>query len=958
MGTTSGYITRNQDLIINMDAGNFRSYTSGSTTCECLVSTVSGTLEGGTSFTSEYKGGWVFGGSNDYLNLGNRPNINPELDSFTVNIFFKINSSSSSSSIIASKGNGSDSDIGWLLYYSNTNDILTVRCNGNNTTSERAAQHISITKGQVYMVTMVINRDDNTIKGYLNGSNVGWVNGNYAGTFSGNSISGFGSITNSDDFLVGERPQLNLPMFGTIYLFQTYNFALSEAQVYRNFRFFGGRYDLSVPPPPPSFFDDYSFEFDGTDDYIDIGLSSPPELNLVGDMSISAWIKIDTLVSGARVIVCDCNAGANTSQFCFEVNRTSGKLSVLANGGSVALTSSTSLSTGIWYHVLMTRSGSAGNWDYNIYLDGVNDGSANTPNNPHTQQGCAIGRFGHSSSGYFSGLIDEVGIWNVELNGTQVNNIYNLGTPSDLTSLNPVAWYRMGDNGIYKSPQWLLPSNENKDKASNYSMSFDGTNDEIVVPYNSNLQFGKTQAYSVSCWIYAPSYVISSKMVLGTGNWATSAYLKNDTHSGGLYSVMWVMGGTWPTSAGYHITVKSGFVLSQATWHNIIITYDGSELGAGLKMYVDGGTPTVSTDNWGANTQNSLNSSDFRISLAAATGWPGYMGEISVWRSELTSTHIAEIYNSGTPVNLNALPTAPVPTTWWNLGENAIFKDPQWLLPNNENKDKFSNYSMSFDGTDDYIDCGTGIGDSLGDNYTGDLSLSIWFKADTSGAQEGLFEIGNVSTQRDFYLSTWSNKMYFSINNQSWYKEVAFTDTTSWHHILMVYKSGSATDSKFYLDGSEVDSGSGTGSFPATADMDFAGMGTYIGRYHTQYFGGNIDDVALFNNDQSANVATIYNSGVPTDLSAESGLVGYWRMGEGSYWNATNWTVPDQIGSNDGTSANMDIYDRIGDAPGSSGNTVSYNMDIYDRVGEAPGSTNNALSYNMVLSGRTTDVPT
>jgi surface protein len=254
MATDSGHIAKADKLIIYMDAANSRSYTIGSTSCNCLVSTVSGTLEGGTSFTSEYKGGWVFGGSNDYINLGNRTKINPELNSFTTNIFFKIDSNSTSSNIISSKGNGADSDIGWLIYYSNTNDILTVRCNGNNTSSERAAQHISINKGQVYMVTMVINRVDNTIKGYLNGSNVGWINGNYIETFSGNSISGFGSITNSDDFLVGERPQLNLPMYGIIYLFQTYNFALSESQLLRNFRFFGGRYDLSVPIPPDTLF--------------------------------------------------------------------------------------------------------------------------------------------------------------------------------------------------------------------------------------------------------------------------------------------------------------------------------------------------------------------------------------------------------------------------------------------------------------------------------------------------------------------------------------------------------------------------------------------------------------------------------------------------------------------------------------------------------------------------------
>jgi len=69
------------------------------------------------------------------------------------------------------------------------------------------------------------------------------------------------------------------------------------------------------------------------------------------------------------------------------------------------------------------------------------------------------------------------------------------------------------------------------------STEFDGVDDEIVVPYSSNLQFGKTQAYSVSCWVYAPSYIIASKKILGTGTWATAAYLHNGSYSGGFYSV-------------------------------------------------------------------------------------------------------------------------------------------------------------------------------------------------------------------------------------------------------------------------------------------------------------------------------------------------------------------------------------------------------------------------------------
>jgi len=453
MGTTSGYITRNQDLIINMDAANSRSYTSGSTSCNCLVSTVSGTLEGGTSFTSEYKGGWVFGGSNDYINLGNRTKINPELNSFTTNIFFKIDSNSTSSNIIASKGNGADSDIGWLIYYSNTNDILTVRCNGNNTTSERAAQHTSINKGQVYMVTMVINRVDNTIKGYLNGSDIGWVNGNYSQTFSGNSISGFGSITNSDDFLIGERPLLNLPMYGTIYLFQTYNFALSESQVYRNFRFFGGRYDLSVPPPPPSFFNDYSFEFDGTDDFINCGNDSSLYPG-TGDMSYSVWIKTDTITGSNAVILGP--PIMSTGNLAVDIRRNTNTIQVYVGigvGGTwgLSLVSTSVLAVGVWCHIALTldRDGNGV-----IYVNGSAD--ATGAMNP-TYSGTDITgggqnlQIGGGNDGDFEGNIDEVAIFNSVLSSSNISQIYNGGTPSDLTSLNPITWYRMGDNATYRT---------------------------------------------------------------------------------------------------------------------------------------------------------------------------------------------------------------------------------------------------------------------------------------------------------------------------------------------------------------------------------------------------------------------------------------------------------------------------------------------------------------------------
>ena len=59
-------------------------------------------------------------------------------------------------------------------------------------------------------------------------------------------------------------------------------------------------------------------------------------------------------------------------------------------------------------------------------------------------------------------------------------------------------------------------------------------------------------------------------------------------------------------------------------------------------------------------------------------------------------------------------------------------------------------------------------------------------------------------------------------------------------------------------------------------------------------------------------------------------------MGEDATFGGGVWTVPDSVGSNDGTSNAMTIEDRVGSAPSSSNNAVSFNMDLIDRVEDTP----------------------
>ena len=120
---------------------------------------------------------------------------------------------------------------------------------------------------------------------------------------------------------------------------------------------------------------------------------------------------------------------------------------------------------------------------------------------------------------------------------------------------------------------------------------------------------------------------------------------------------------------------------------------------------------------------------------------------------------------------------------------------------------------------------------------------------------------------------------------------------------------------------------SAAGTFTTTNDLLLGARLTSAG-----FFEGNIDEVAVWNSDQSSNVSSIYNSGVPTTIT---GAVAHWKMGEQATFS-TNWTVPDAVGSSDGTSANMTIEDRVGDAPNSTSNALSYNMDEADRVEDVP----------------------
>lgn len=86
--------------------------------------------------------------------------------------------------------------------------------------------------------------------------------------------------------------------------------------------------------------------------------------------------------------------------------------------------------TGQWYHLVFTYDGSEVNTGFEIYIEGVKQtlvrssvGSYAGMTNGSSR--VDIGKAGWSQTLSFNGEMDGLGIWDIELNQTEVTNIYN-----------------------------------------------------------------------------------------------------------------------------------------------------------------------------------------------------------------------------------------------------------------------------------------------------------------------------------------------------------------------------------------------------------------------------------------------------------------------------------------------------------------------------------------------------
>jgi len=215
---------------------------------------------------------------------------------------------------------------------------------------------------------------------------------------------------------------------------------------------------------------------------------------------------------------------------------------------------------------------------------------------------------------------------------------------------------------------------------NNFSMEFDGVSDYVDI--GNGISFNYNDPFTISTWVNVDA-VSGTKAIYNkydssiSGGRGIALNLFSSSGSGlnliyfDLYST-----NSGSTSTRKRITTRStDFIISPDIWYLLTITYDGSGLGSGIKMYLNGVSKSVTI------TQDNLQSGDITNSLNAYVGatttpssfFNGTMDEYAIWSLTLSEGTIEAIYNTtndnpGKAADLTETPEG-APTAWYRMGD-------------------------------------------------------------------------------------------------------------------------------------------------------------------------------------------------------------------------------------------------------------------------------------------------
>jgi len=197
-----------------------------------------------------------------------------------------------------------------------------------------------------------------------------------------------------------------------------------------------------------------STEFDGVSAYsVDSGATNTT-MGITTNMSCSFWVKANGTVGAFDTIIGNSSTYPSPPDgFGFYWVSNTMRFYITSFNAHLSAAPCT-INDGNWYHVVGTFDGQAGASPQQIrcYVNGVGGTWDNHTNSVLGNVPLYVGKGGNFTGYIAPTILNNVAVWNVTLTPTEVTEIYNGGTPTNLAEFSgtpPQAWYRMGDGALF-----------------------------------------------------------------------------------------------------------------------------------------------------------------------------------------------------------------------------------------------------------------------------------------------------------------------------------------------------------------------------------------------------------------------------------------------------------------------------------------------------------------------------
>ena len=610
-----------------------------------------------------------------------------------------------------------------------------------------------------------------------------------------------------------------------------------------------------------------ALQFDGKDDYVDVGNNSVLNFTNTSAFSAEAWVYL-TRSSGRHKGIMGKGSGSASQQYWGLYYKTDSKewRAILYDGSIYSIVSSSdSQPTNKWIHLLMT-------------YDGVNNLKFYINGNYIGQSVATLGDFSHINTAKigtiwntfsFPGIIDEARIYNRALTEAEVKYHYNQGKPVAQWDMDEGSGSVINDKSGNNNNGTLVNGTTWAQGKHGTALSFDGVDDYASVANSASLN--PTSKITVGLW--------AKRNGAGTG--VTPGLLSKRANGFGL---IWQVGAdTERLSTRIYqsngTAIDSGViegVLSVGTWRYINLVADGTN----VITYVDGVPKKSVPYNGTILTGTAL----LTIGQQSNAYFNGQIDEVKIYDYARTEEEIRLDYNAGLATHLG--PSGKTCSEdpagcmdfglagHWDMDEGSgtklndksgnnnhgtLTNSPKWTQGKNGS-------ALQFDGKDDYVSV-AGI-----TNKFSPYTISLWLDGKRGQQVGGLAISTGFSVQR-WGLSLESGKIS-SVNTDGattdrWMIEYYnLTNYPSGWHLITIVDDG--TTRKFYRNGTYV--GSYTNTIVNGGEVASFRIGRG-GNVDASHFNGKIDGVKIYNRALSAEeVRYHYNHGGP---------VGYWAMDEG-----------------------------------------------------------------------------